>query len=363
MIHHSQKVAGDIRNRLRRKQDALAAIIVLVAVVAVTVFRLTEPARSQGIDSVVTTLSTETAGAESKVTVVFTPQTALAPGDVITVYLGEVGVGGGGDPWVDTGGTISSVDVLCSQTDTTFVTPGGYVQTDATNTSPLIIGCTVNAVNGGGNTALTISVGDGAGDDLNNPGGADGYSIAVTTNDDSGAGIAYVGHANDVTVTTNVLPNLSLTIDNADGSSCVTTTGVTACNLGTVTTAAVNEGYYDVNVGTNAATGASMYLEENTDLLSGLEDIDDVVENNPVTLNVEGYGIEITTVDAPWGAIAPFDDNDTPITGAPADEVARSVVPVGYSDDVTVTHRVAVDSAVQALTYTHIVTWTGTANF
>jgi hypothetical protein len=185
----------------------------------------------------------------------------------------------------------------------------------------------------------------------------------VTTND-SGAGIAYVGNANDITVSATVLPNLTLTIDGADATACVTTSGVTACNLGVVSTAAVNTGYYDVNVGTNATNGATMKIAEDGNLRNGSDVITDIVEDvgGTVTAGQDEYGIAVAS-DASWTEQGNYTDDDTPIPSGPAN-VATTSGPIASSgDDVTVTHRVAVSSVVKALTYSHIVTWTATANF
>jgi hypothetical protein len=220
----------------------------------------------------------------------------------------------------------------------------------------------VNVATGGDTSAVTCTLGDGATDGPSNPGVADGYSVAVVTNSDSGAGIAYVGNANDVTVSATVLPNLALTIDNADATACTTASGVTSCNLGVVTTAAVNTGNYDVNVGTNAASGATMIVAEDGDLRNGADTINDVVEGNTVTLGTETYGVALTS-DAAWTEQGDFTDDDTPLVTGPTN-VATTAGPIDIAgNDVTVTHRVAVASTTKALTYSHIVTWTATANF
>ncbi|MEK9138118.1 MAG: hypothetical protein AAB393_13415, partial [Bacteroidota bacterium] len=134
--------------------------------------------------------------------------------------------------------------------------------------------------------------------------------------------------------------------------------------LGVVTTAAVNTGNYDVNVGTNATSGATLKIAEDGNLRNGSDVITDVVEDTggTVTAGVDEYGIAVTS-DASWTEAGNFTDDDTPIPTGPA-SVASTAGPIASSgDDVTITHRVAVSSTVKALTYSHIVTWTATANF
>ena len=328
----------------------------LLLLITVLVVSSSGTVKATGIDVVTTTLVTsEAVSAESQITVVFTPQTALAVNDTITVYLAENTAGGF---FVDTDGTIDSTDVACAQSGSTFDT---YVQTDASGTSALLVSCDVASV--GGTNPVTVTIGDGAGDDLYNPASADGYPVAVVTNDDGGAGIVYVGNANDVTVSVDVLPNLALTIDNADATNCVTTSGVTACALGTVLTTTVVTGNYDVNVGTSAGSGATLTIDDDGNMRNGADDIDDVVENNTVTAGTEGYGVAVAADVGSWTEVALFDDDDTPIATAP-ETVATTSGPVGISgDDVTVTHRAAIDSTTKSLTYSHIVTWTATGNF
>ena len=140
--HNSQtKVMRSVFNYIK-KTSSIVTIIALV-VLASNIYFLTKDVSAAGIDTVTTTLVTSAAvSTESQITVVFTPITALVPNDTITVYLGE---NSGGDPWVDTDGTIDNTNITCVQSGSTFDT---YVQTDATATSPLLAGCDVLGVGG-----------------------------------------------------------------------------------------------------------------------------------------------------------------------------------------------------------------------
>lgn len=311
-------------------------------------------ARAAGIDNVVVATSdSEATGGETRLVVTFTPTTSIA-GGYIRIYLGE---NTAGDEFTDGDADQSGADIACTQVGATF---SGGAFAAASATVPMLY--SINVASGGDTSAVSCTLGSGATDGPNLPAVADGYSVAVTTNSDAGAGIAYVGNANDVTVSATVLPNLALTIDGADASICVTTSGVTACNLGVVTTAAVNSGNYDVNVGTNATSGATLKITEDGDLRNGSDTIDDVTEGGTVSAGAEEYGIALTS-DAAWTEQGDFTDDDTPITTG-TDDVATTSGPISISgDDVTVTHKVAVDSTTKALTYSHIVTWTATANF
>ena len=298
------------------------------------------------------TLSNEAIDTASTVTVVFLKQ-GLVNGNVIKIYLGDTTAG---TPWQLNG--VAAGDISCSD-DGSGETYTVNSVTAASATVPMWTQITA-ATLGSGMTAVTCVIGDGS-PSPKNPNGAGSYSVAVVTTNDTGAGLAYVGNANDVTVSATVLPNLTLVIDTADGTACTTAAGVTSCNLGIITTAAVNTGNYTVNVGTNAASGSTLKVNDDGGLRNGSDTIDDITENTTVTAGTEGYGIAITNTG--YTEVSPFDDDDTPITTSPQ-TVATTSGPIDpASTGVVVTHRAAISATTKALTYSHIVTWTATATF
>ena len=195
----------------RHGHKHLAGLVALGIVLSLIYGLPGNPGQAAGLDDVTPTLSdSEATGAESRVQVVFTPITRLDTADTIRIYLGP---NTGGSEWTDGDADQSGADVACTQTGATFDT-GTF--SAATATVPMYYQMT--KASGAGSTAtVTCTLGSGAADAPNNPAAADGYSIAVVTTDDTGAGIAYVGNANDVTVSATTLPNLSLTIAGADG--------------------------------------------------------------------------------------------------------------------------------------------------
>lgn len=341
----------------RRRAGRVWTVVALLTFVYVW-SRIPVPmASSAGIDDAAVTLGSETTGAENQITVAFTPTTSLDTSDVIKIYLGENTVG---NEFTDGDADQSGADIACTQSGATF---GSGTYAAASATVPMLY--TITKASGTGSTAaVSCTLGASGTDGPNNPSVAGNYSVGVVSTDDSGAGIAYVGNANDVTVSATVLPNLSLTIDGADATICTTASGITSCNLGVVTTGAVNSGNYDVNVGTNAASGATLKIGEDGNLRNGSDVITDLVEDTggTVTAGVDEYGIAVVS-DASWTESGNYTDDDTPIPTGPA-TVATTAGPIASSgDDVTVTHKAAVSSTVKALTYSHIVTWTATANF
>jgi hypothetical protein len=338
----------------RRIIKAKSWLMMLAVLGSVAWFAQTaQPTEAAGLTVGVAFSDSETTSAETRVVVTFTPITSLASG-YIKIYLGPNTTGA---EFTDGDTDQTGADIACTQTGSTF---GSGAYAAATATVPILYSMSV--ASGGNTNAVSCTVGGGATDGPNLPNVADGYSVAVITNADSGAGVGYVGNANDITVSATVLPNLALTIDNADATSCITTSGVTACNLGIVTTAAINSGNYDVNVGTNAASGATLKVTADAKLDNGSDDINDVVENNSVVAGTEGNGIAVVS-DVAWTEQGDFTDDDTPIPTSPT-TVATTAGPIDISgNDVTVTHKVAVSSTTKALTYTQVVTWTATATF
>jgi hypothetical protein len=346
---HNHKRGSCSSNRFfsRNKIVGIVAIIILI-VVSISIYPPTKKAQAAGLSSVVTTLSSTVADAESKIGVVFTPGAQLTDNETILVYIGEAS---GDDPWTDDDVTIDATDVTCAQGATNF---DGKIQTDATATTPVTFGCTVNGAGEAG--AVTVELGNGAGDDMYNPAGADIYTTVVVTTDDSGAGVVYVGDANKVDVSVTVLPNLSMLLDNA-GVGCSGTPVVT-CALGTVLTTTVVTGNYDINVGTNG-TGATVQIADDGDLGT----IDDFVEDSGVvTAGTEEYGLELS-VDGAWALQGNYSDNDTPIAGGATDLAIIGAAIAEDGNDITVTHRVAVDSTTAAGSHSHTVTYTVTATF
>jgi hypothetical protein len=328
-------------------------VIALSASLMLVVF---QSGRSAGIDDVTVTLGNDATGAASQVSVSFTFGT-LVDTNTIKIYLGDTTTGG--NNWglnaVGTG------DIACSDNGAGETYTVNSV-TAASATTPLWTQITATTV-GAGASAVTCTIGDGA-PNPTNPGTAGAYSVAVVTTSDSGAGVAYVGNANDVTVSGVVLSNLTLNLDNPDATACTLSGVVVSCNLGTFTLADVNSGNYDVNVGTNAANGATLSISEDGRFRSGAINFTEVVENNSVTAGVEGYGIAVAADGPTWTEQGDFTDDDTPIPqGAPVALAATAGPADKNGNDVTITHKGAISSTTAAAVYSHIVIWTATGNF
>jgi hypothetical protein len=337
-------------------------LIVWLGVVALStslMLVIAQSSHSTGIhDVTVELMDSEVTSAVSRVKVTFAIETALVHDNTVKYYIGETT--GGGNNWGKS--TVGTGDISCADDG---AGGGSYIIdsiTAATATTPMWVQVSVDSV-GAGATELACTIGDGS-PNPTNPGTAGAYSVAIVTTNDSGAGMAYVGHANDVTVSGAVLSNLTLNLDTADGAACVLTPPIVSCNLGIFTLADVNSGYYDVNVGTNAANGATLLISENQQFSSGAILFDDVVNDTPVSAGEEEYGIQVVA-DAPtWTELGTFTADDSPIpSGAPVALASTSTLTDKNGPDVKITHVGAIASTTPAAVYSHIVTWTATGNF
>jgi hypothetical protein len=345
-------VAGHSHRRFDSWQRTISIISLIALVITWTYFPLPK-AHAVGIDAVTASVpeGSDGTGAAAQVTVAF-ESTVLSDSEAFTIYLGNDTTTG--DAWGLNG--VGTGDITCTDDGTGESYTVNSVNA-ASSTLPMRTQITATTV-GSGAATTTCLIGD-ASPNPTNPATADGYSVAVVTSADSGAGAIYIGDANDVTVSLTVLPNLALTLDSPT-SNC-SGTNVITCNLGTASTAAVSTGAYDVNVGSNAASGVTLRVKDDGNLRYGSDDIDDISEAT-VTAGVEGYGIGVVAGSG-WTEQDPFDDDDTAITNS-NQTVATTAAPIDIGgQDVAVTHSAAISSTTKPMTYSHVVTWSVIANF
>ena len=327
-----------VKIKLGQKILSLLTIVALIGMSSYGIFAVLSNTRAAGIDTVVVTLADDSTTTVSQVTVVWTPITALADADIITIYLGE---NTAGNEWNMNSMLTSDIDC----TDTAGLYSGTSVN-NATATIPAYVTITADTA---GTGEITCTIGDGAGTiDPINPGVADGYEVAVMTNDDAGAGIAYIGDNNDVTVTALVLPLLNLTIDD------------NTMDLGTVLTTAVATDSHTISVGTNATSGAIVQINADAALNSPGDSWTDVGEAT-VTAGTEDYGIAFTA-GVGWTESGNFASDDSSVPTS-ATNLMTSVGPIDDSITSTVTYRAAIDATTATGSYDQVVTYTATANF
>jgi hypothetical protein len=155
------------------------------------------------------------------------------------------------------------------------------------------------------------------------------------------AGESFDREVNGAIITWGTIPTLTLTLSD------------NLMDLGVVNAFAVNTDSHTITVTVNAAGGYSCSVVEDGNLRNGANDINDVsggsvdAGNEEYGLNCSGGGCDLAS--------------DSAISGTPL-TVASNSVPV-TNEATTMVYKAAVTAATPALVYSHVVTYTCTADF
>lgn len=335
-----------------RNWKKIAAFISVVALVVVT-GGIYPPQKAQavGIDGVTGAIpeGSDAVSTDGTITVTF-PVAVLEDSEQFTIYYGEPT---GGAEWGLNAVGVGDVDCTDDGEDNYTVNSVAA----ATATEPMKLVVTATGITAG--TLTTCTFGDTS-PDPTSPDTAGIYSVAVVTAADSGAGSIYVADANDITVSVTVLPSLTMLFSGA-GDGCSGGPVIT-CDLGVVLVTTTPSGYYDIDVGTNAAAGATISIDDNMTDPNGIGTIQDVDNNTTVTAGTDEYGLFVAE-EGDWTFQGNYANNDTPIADAAAPFAQTGGTHTLGGDTITVTHSAAIDSAVLPGVHSHIVTYTVLANF
>jgi len=274
-------------------------------------------------------------------------------------------------------GALNSADPLDYDINTgveeTVVASGGCGASDAieiTSIAGQVITFTAcpNFTPPGTNSTITIEIGTnattgGTGDSqITNPTVAGSYTVDFAgTIGDTGTAAVYIVDDDTVVVTANVDPTFTFIISSP------------TCSLGTLLTSTISTCNYYLAVGTNAAGGAVITIQDvdDGDGTTGL-DLDSnpataltpVAEDNVVgPAGTEEYGIAVAGGSA-WSEAGDFTDDDTPIPTS----LTTLVNTPGPVDDIvanrtTVTHRASISGTSPAGTYSQAVQFIATGTF
>jgi len=204
--------------------------------------------------------------------------------------------------------------------------------------TPSAAGATINIKYG---TAATV---DGTGTNrVTNP--AAGNNIVIYlggTVGDTGSLAVSILSDDQVSVTATVDPNFTFTIS------------TTTCNLGTLSTAAVNSCSYTATTTSNSEDGYATTIVEDGNLRDGPNDIDDTVGD--VNAGNEEYGFRTSGTDGQYNTV------DEPITSTPKIIALDTTGPIN-AQAITVTHKASINALTIAGSYSHIVTLVSTGTF
>lgn len=304
-----------------------------------------------GLTNIIVTPASQNQSTLTNVVVTFTPNTAITNSTILTISYDTSFTGGA---------SLVNTDIAVAGTNIS-----GKV------CSNFIIGyftCTLTTT-GSVTTLVTVTI--GGANQLTTPATAGNYSFAVTADIgglgstiDSGSGLAYISNLstkeNEIMVTAYVPPNLSLELYSAGTNTELADPNT--CNLGVLNTNSVNSCSYDIGVGTNNPTGASVAINSDGKLRNGLIDFTDTLGS--VTAGTESYGFYISTNGArftPLGAFAtayqvvPTSNTNFASSGLSSDLL-------NLSHHFAVTHSASISSTTQVGNYSHKIIYSGFTN-
>lgn len=320
----------------------------LIALTIVSVFLISSPVNAAVLNDVAITLGATTVATSTSVVITFTPVTSTTTGSIIQVtYDQGTGTGFTG------GASLTDADVAITGTNITakactgFVS--GYFKCTITSSAPVT-------------TAVTITL-NGT-NKLTTPSVAGNYSVSITTDIggtgstfDMGAGLSYIANANEIQITALVPPVLALDLYNS-GTTVVMTSRV--CALGVLSINAISSCSYDVGIGTNNTTGATLKVIAGGGMTNGVVNLTNAT--GPLTAGTEAYGFYISTTG---NKFTPAGSYGTASQTVPTGTAAVFADSTAISDKgtlanhITVTHQAAMSTATQTGNYTQTLSYTG----
>jgi len=340
----------------------ILGILALIAIVSIVLSFNQQTSKAAGITNINISLTNESISAAGVgVTIEFTPNTPITNGSVINIDYDTAFTGGA---------SLTDGDISVTGTNITSSTE-----------SSIIAGSFESVLTTSGTVTSTVTVTIDNAPGLTNPSSAGNYqwSISVniggtSVNYDNGAGLAYVGDANDVNVTGIIGSTLDLQMYVQDSSTPLVLPYT--CNLGALNVGAVSSCSYDIGFSTNSSGGATVKVAADGQLRNGLNNIAACTGTNcngdgttGVTAGSAEYGFVIsntgtgcsTTPVAPYGTAdqavplssTDFFSNNTLCDGAASGSINKRI---------EVTHKASINAATVVGTYNQLVTYTIFAN-
>lgn len=302
----------------------------IIAVTAVLILNLSiSPVHAASLTSLSDTMSRIKAGETSDHTIKFTTPSGIHSGDTVTLTFPP-----------------SSFTMPGSLTGVTIANGAGAdnAVTSTTWSAPtLTITASGTSIVTAGNIA-TIKIPSAQ---ITNPASSNTYVTSIAgTFGDTGK-IASVIIADDqFTVSTSVDPSITFTLNDL------------VVNLPTLTVGSVSTDTTSFTINTNSTNGYVVTLNEDGNLRSGVNDINDVVDG-VVTAGSEEYGV--STSKSGQIITQTSGNNATAVDGA--NKTCASASGPASSDTTTLTLHAAIAGSTPSGNYSHIVTVIATANF
>ena len=323
-----------------------ALLVILLSVLSPF---LASPAFAASLTTVAVALSNENVSQVVTVTVTFTPVTAITNGTILEITYDTNFTGGA---------SLADGDVAVTGTNITSSSETGFVAGYFKSTL---------TTSGSVTTTVTITIDNSPG--LTTPGTAGNYPWSVTADIggagstfDYGAGLAYVAHDNDVTVTAIVPPTIDMEIYQQNSE-----TKTNACALGALSLAVVKSCIYDVAGATNNSGGMTVKVTSDGTFDDGAGHDINAVSDGTVTAGAEEYGLTITDDGSgdPWVG-GTYETGDRAVPSSPTTFASTSAPIDGINTQnlrMEVTHKasMATDTYVSTA-YAQVVTYTAFTN-
>jgi hypothetical protein len=199
---------------------------------------------------------------------------------------------------------------------------------------------------------------------LTTPSSAGNYSFSLSnwiggagTSYDVGAGLAYIAGENQVIISAKVVPVLALDLYNS--ASVVLMSNPNTCSLGVQSINRVTTCSYDVGVGTNDTTGATLKINGGAAMTNGSYNITNA-SGAALTAGTEAYGFYISAAGSKFTASGSY---ATPVQAVPVSEttIATSAAvsdKTVQAQHLTITHSMAISTATATGDYTQTDSYT-----
>jgi hypothetical protein len=329
-----------------------ALLTIFAFVIMPFIGSITPNVKAASITTVTVALTPETATTATQMVITFTPATAITTGSILQVTYDDDFTGG--TSLVDADVTITGTGIS-STVESAFA--AGYFQSVLTTSAPV-------------STTVTITIGDGASPlhDLTTP-TAGNYNVSIAidiggagSTFDYGAGLAYVAHDNDVTVTATVPPMIDMEIYQQNSA-----TMTNVCPLGILSVSKVNTCIYDVGAATNNVSGLTIKVTSDGALNDASSNTINAVADGTVTAGSEEYGFQITddgSTDQYAGA-GTFESSQTAVPTTETTFATTSAIIDGITtqgDRLEITHYASMSTATVVGAYNQVVTYTAYTN-
>lgn len=316
-------------------------LVLLLVLLPITI--LVKPINAAVLTDITVTPAALTVSTATNVTLTFTPVTAITNGTILEFSYSTSFTGGA---------ALANADVAITGTNITGKTCTGFIAG--------YFRCTLTTA---GSVSTTVTTVVGGTNQLSNPATAGNYSWSVSANIggtgstyDTGAGLAYIASENQVLVRAIVPPVLAL--DLYDAGTTTLMTNPNTCSLGVLSVNAVNTCAYNVGVGTNSSTGATVRVNAGGQMTNGSVNLTNA--SGPITAGTEAYGFYISTAGSRFTPSGSYGTAYQTVPTSATDFATSTLTSdkATLAHHFTVTHGATMSTATTTGTYTQTVFYT-----